>query len=93
MHLAMHSSPTTEICLTNLLSSELLQLRLSFARNIIYIVHSNQVQRLNLPAVTESNHNSFICSVACKYANNAVNKQCLQCFDTVGWAAGRASGL
>ena len=32
-------------------------------------------------------------TILIKYASNAMNVDCLQCFDAVGWAAGRASGL
>jgi len=33
------------------------------------------------------------CSTANEYLNTCITKVCLQCFDAVGWAAGRASGL
>jgi len=44
-------------------------------------------------------HETFIagksksCSVLITYSQHTVTQSCLQCFDAVGWVAGRASGL
>jgi len=45
------------------------------------------------PCMAHSDESSQIKSITQFRCTNSVELTCFQCFNTVGWAAGRASGL